>query len=175
MAGVLLLLLAPLLTASWPAALTATFLLLPIYMLHQYEEHDNDRFRIFFNATIGKGQDILSPAAVFITNVPGVWGVIGLTLYLAAAVHPGFSLIAVYLVIVNAIVHVAHALIFRCYNPGLGTALALFFPFGAYGLRQVQLAGGGAPLFHGVGILAAIGIHAAILIHVRRKQRRGAE
>ena len=79
---------------------------MPIYLLHQYEEHDNDRFRLFFNATIGKGQDILSPDAVFITNVPGVWGVIGLTLYLASAVHIGFSLIAVYLVIVLSLIHI---------------------------------------------------------------------
>jgi hypothetical protein len=74
LAGVLLLLLAPLLTAAWSTALTATFLHLPFYMLHQYEEHDDDRFRRFFNQTIGKGQEVLSREAVFVTNVPGVWG-----------------------------------------------------------------------------------------------------
>lgn len=167
LAGLLLLLLTPLLTASWSEALRATFLLLPIYMLHQYEEHDNDRFRHFFNATLGKGKEVLSPTVVFITNVPGVWGVIGLSLYLAEGINVGLALIAVYLVLVNAFVHLIHAFVFRGYNPGLGTALALFAPFGAYALRQVQIAGGGTPAFHAIGLVIAIAIHAAILLHVR--------
>ena len=97
---------------SWLPALVVTFLLLPVYMLHQYEEHDNDRFRQFFNQTIGQGKDVLSPWVVFLTNVPGVWGVIGLSLWLAATANIGFALITVYLVLVNAIVHIAHAVIF---------------------------------------------------------------
>ena len=169
LAGLLLLLLTPLLTRSWSAALTATFLLLPVYMLHQYEEHDNDRFRRFFNRTIGKGKEILSPEAVFITNVPGVWGVIALSLTLAAYWNIGFALIAVYLVLVNALVHLVHAVIFRSYNPGLATALLLFLPAGIMALWLVQKTGGGAPGFHMLGLLAAIGIHAAILIHAQRK------
>jgi hypothetical protein len=52
-----------------------TFLLLPVYILHQYEEHDNDRFRQFFNQTIGQeGKDVLSPWVVFLTNVAGSVG-----------------------------------------------------------------------------------------------------
>ena len=171
-AGLLLLLLAPLITSAWPPVLTATFLHLPVYMVHQYEEHDNDRFRLFFNATIGKGKNVLSPTAVFITNVPGVWGVIALSLYLTFAINAGFSLIAVYLVVVNAFVHVVHAFIFRSYNPGLGTALLLFVPLSVYSLREVQTAGVGMPVLHATGFLIAVGIHAAILIHVRRKLRR---
>ncbi|MFM7330198.1 MAG: hypothetical protein ACKO1L_00805 [Brachymonas sp.] len=82
-AGVLLLLLTPVLTAHWPALLVATYLHLPADMIHQFEEHDQDRFRLFFNQTIGKGHDVLSPMAVFITNVPGVWGVLAASLYAA--------------------------------------------------------------------------------------------
>ena len=51
LAGVLLLLLAPVLVGGWPLVLVATFLHLPAYRLHQWEEHDGDRFRLFFNAT----------------------------------------------------------------------------------------------------------------------------
>jgi len=173
MAGLLLLALMPLLTASWPTALTATFVLLPVYMLHQYEEHDHDRFRLFFNATIGKGRDVLSPTAVFITNVLGVWGVICMSLYLAAEVNVGWAFIAVYLVLVNAFVHLIHAFVFRGYNPGLGTALVLFIPAGPYALRQVENAGGGTPVFQAIGLVMAIAIHAAILLHVRRRLRVG--
>ena len=172
LAGLLLLLLTPVIAHSWAPSLLATFLCLPIYMLHQYEEHDNDRFRIFVNQAIGKGREGLSPLAVFVINVPGVWGVIGLSVSLAAMVNVGLGLIAVYLIIVNAIAHIVHAAIFRRYNPGLGTAIGLFLPLGGYGLSAIQQAGGGTISLHLTGAAVAIGIHAAIIAHVTRKQRR---
>jgi hypothetical protein len=101
LAGLLLLLLSPLFVYSWPPVLAATFFCLPAYMLHQYEEHDNDRFRAFMNRILAGGKDVLTLPAVFIINVPGVWGVIALSLWLAARVHPGFALIAVYLPLFN--------------------------------------------------------------------------
>jgi hypothetical protein len=44
----------------------------PAYMLHQYEEHDNDRFRAFMNHIWAGGSDVLTLPAVSIVNVPGV-------------------------------------------------------------------------------------------------------
>ena len=169
LAGVLLLLLAPILVSDWPLVLIATFLHLPAYMLHQLEEHDDDRFRHFVNATIGKGRDVLSPTAVFIINVPGVWGVAALSLYLATKVNCGFALIVVYLVVVNAVFHIVPAVILRIYNPGLVSAVLLFIPLGAGSLWLVQQAGGGTLAYHALGLLAAVAIHAAILVHVRRQ------
>ena len=104
LAGLLLLLLTPVLVHSWPVSLVTTFLCLPVYMVHQYEEHDNDRFRLFVNQKIGKRRVGLSPLAVFVINVPGVWGVIGISLALAATVSAGFGLVAVYLVLLNGTV-----------------------------------------------------------------------
>jgi len=172
LAGVLLLLLTPVLTAGWPAVLVATFLHLPVYMLHQFEEHDADRFRLFFNATIGRGHEVLSPFAVFVTNVPGVWGVLGVSLSLAAMVNPGWSLIAVYLVLVNTLAHVGPALRARRCNPGLVTALLLFVPLGLTTLWLIHRSGGVAAHYHVIGLGVAIVIHAAILVHVRRQLRR---
>lgn len=169
LAAILLLALSPLLVAGWPLPLAATFLLMPAYMVHQYEEHDRDRFRLFFNETIGQGFDVLSPLAVFITNVPGVWGVVALSLYGAVWFNLGWALIAVYLVLVNAVVHIVHAVLFRRYNPGLVTALVLFLPLGWFTLAVINRAGGGSSTFHVIGVSSAIAIHAAILLHVRRK------
>ena len=109
LAGLLLVLLAPLFVHEWPPALAAAFFCLPAYMLHQYEEHDNDRFRIFMNRILANGHDALTLPAVFIINVPGVWGVIALSLWLAFWVNPGLALIAVYLPLINALIHIAHA------------------------------------------------------------------
>lgn len=171
LAGLLLLVLTSTLTHSWPAALTATYLCLPIYMLHQYEEHDDDRFRQFFNGIVGNGRRGLSLGAVFLINVPAVWGAIGISLALAASVNIGFGLIAVYLLLINALVHIAHAIAYRGYNPGLGTAIALFLPVGGYGVYAIQRAGGGSVGMHLTGFVFALASHAAIVVHAMTKTK----
>ena len=162
----------PLLTAGWPETLRLTFLFLPLYMLHQYEEHDADRFRLFFNASIGGGQEVLTRAAVFVINVPGVWGVIALATYLSAWLAPGLGLIAVYLALVNAVAHVGQAMLLRRYNPGLVTAMAVFLPVGGYTLHRFDAAGAGGFVWQIVGIGSAVAIHLAIIRYAKWRKRR---
>ena len=139
-------------------------------MVHQYEEHDNDRFRLFVNQKIGKRRVGLSPLAVFVINVPGVWGVIGISLALAATVSIGFGLVTVYLVLLNGAIHVGQSVISRGYNPGLGTAIVLFLPLGGYRIAAIQEAGGGTFLMHMTGAGTAIAIHVAIILHTMRQR-----
>lgn len=169
LAGILLLLLTPVLTAEWPLILTLCFLHLPVYMLHQYEEHDQDKFRLFFNASIGKGHDVLSPLAVFITNVPGVWGILTLSLYAATWSDPACTLFSSYLVLVNAFVHIVHAVLFKRYNPGLFTAIVLFIPLGLFTIVTLNQLGLGSVMQHSLAFISALVIHAAILLHVKQK------
>ncbi|HEX5485906.1 MAG TPA: hypothetical protein VFX23_07905 [Limnobacter sp.] len=49
------------------------------------------------------------------------------------------------------------------------TAVVLFLPLGSVTLCLINTAGGGAWLGHVVGLLLAVAIHAAILLHARRK------
>lgn len=140
-------------------------------MLHQYEEHDNDRFRLFINKIFGKGQDVLSHFAVFVINVPGVWGVIAVSILLAATFNIGFGLIAAYLLIVNGLFHILHTIICRAYNPGLGTAIAIFVPLGIYALITIQRSGGGGLWMHATGLATAISIHVLIIVCVFGKRR----
>ena len=172
LAGLLLVLLSPLITAHWPAALTAVFFCLPAYMLHQYEEHDNDRFRTFVNRLLGKGNDGLTRRAVFLINVPGVWGGIAVALWLAARVDTGFALIAVYLLLSNGVIHIVQAAAARSYNPGLITAIVLFLPVGGWGLLAVEHSGAATPAMHAIGLLTAVGIHLVIIIPVLRNRRK---
>src|SRR5258705_12417803 len=82
-AGLSLLAIVPLLLGSWSEPLLLIYLQLPVYMLHQLEEHDGDRFRQFVNEHIAGGLPALPTPAVVFINVPGVWGVNLLALYLA--------------------------------------------------------------------------------------------
>ncbi len=163
LAGLLLLALTALLAQDWPVWLTAVWIMLPLYMLHQYEEHDNDRFRLFVNRQIAGGREALSPAAVFLINIPGVWGVILVSFALAWNVRPGLGLIAIYLVLVNAVAHVVAAILMRRYNPGLITALVLFLPVGGLALWILQ-ATNPSSKDHAIGLGVSLGIHVAMFL-----------
>ena len=102
----------------WSLALLLIYLHGPVYMLHQVEEHAGDRFRRFANLHVGHGREALTTAAVVWMSILGVWGVNLAALYLAWFVGVGLGLVAVYLVLVNALTDIAAAAVLRSYNPG---------------------------------------------------------
>lgn len=172
LAGIMLLVLTPALSSGWPPALVLIWLQLPLYMLHQYEEHDADRFRLFVNTVVGGGRDVLTRMDVFIINIAGVWGVDALAFLLAAWVHLGLGLIAVYLSLVNAVAHCAQAIALRRYNPGLITSVVLFLPLGVLTLWVLSGNAQVTAADHLIGLGLAILIHAAILARVVRNKRK---
>lgn len=163
--GVLLLALAPVLAARWSLPLLLIFLASPAYMLHQVEEHQGDRFRRFVNRMFGC--EVLTVRAVLVINLPGVWGVNLAALYAAAFAAPGDGLAAPYLMLVNAAAHAGAALRLRCYNPGLVTALCVLAPLGA---ATLALCPASLPQ-QAAGLVIAVAIHAAILLHLRIRAR----
>src|SRR5690606_31604719 len=100
-----LLALAPLWHSFAGLALTLVFLQLPVYLIHQFEEHAEDRFRNFLNRVIGHGRELLTPSATFWINSLGVWFVNLTALYLAWGVELSLGLMAGYLCVVNGVAH----------------------------------------------------------------------
>ena len=172
LAAIMLLALTPVLTSGWSLPLLLIWLQLPVYMLHQFEEHDDDRFRKFINATIGGGKELLSRFDVFVINIVGVWGVDTVAIWLAARLHLGLGLIAVYLSLVNALAHCGQAVAMRRYNPGLITAILLFIPLGVTTLWVLARTGAVTTTDHVIGLGAAILIHAAIIVRVVTQRRK---
>ncbi len=171
LAGLLLLALTPVLARDWSLAVSLVFLVLPIYMLHQYEEHDADRFHRAINQLLGKGRDVLPSPAIFVINIPVVWGV-NTASFVAATNDIGWGLIGLYTLIANAGVHIAQAVATRRYNPGLVTAVVLFLPLGVFGAMQVIGAAPVTPTQHLVAAGVAIGAHLAIQAYVFSNIRR---
>lgn len=165
----LLLALAPVLAAGLAPWLLWVFLQQPLYMMHQLEEHVDDRFRRFVNARLAGGAEALTPGDVAVINIIGVWVVNALSLLLAATQHPGWGLLAAYLTLVNAVTHIAAAIALRAYNPGLVTAVLLFLPAGLVALLLVSAQPGVGVLAHLGALLAILVLHAAIVIHVKRR------
>ncbi len=171
LSGLILLALTPLLMFHASAPLIATFLILPAYMIHQYEEHNHDRFRIFSNKTIGKGKEVLTPLTLFIINVPLVWSLIVFSLYGALYLNLDYALIPTYLILVNALLHIVHALIIWCYNPGLFTAIIVFLPLGTFTLYEINKTGDVTIISNIISLGIVILLHAAILFYIFYKLR----
>ena len=169
-AGVMLLAVLPPVAFFAGTAVALVFAQLPIYMLHQYEEHAGDRFRRYINATLGGGREALTPGATFWINSLGVWAVDVLALYLAWLVAPSAGLVAGYLPLVNALAHIGPTLARREYNPGLVTAVVLFLPAGGWCVYETGSGDGFWP--HAAGLAGAIAIHAAIVGYVVRRLAR---
>lgn len=167
--GMVLLLLSPLVWIIGGSAIFWVFVQMPLYMLHQLEEHAGDRFRDFTNTHIGGGVEVLSRPATFVINSVGVWGVDLLALYLAVFVAPGWGLMAVYLPLINCVGHIGQAVVMKKYNPGLVTAVLIFLPFAGFGLYSITQTTNVSWTMQAVGLFVAIGVHAAIIVHVKRK------
>lgn len=168
----LLLLLVPVWLRVAGLALTLVYLQLPVYMLHQGEEHAGDRFRLYINRTLGGGREALTPIATFWINALGVWAVDLAALGLACFVDLSLGLIAAYLPLVNAIAHIGPAVARREYNPGLWTSLGLFLPLGGWCVYEVAAASGTTWVGHAIGIGVAVAVHVAIMVHVFRRLSR---
>lgn len=172
LAGFVILALVALFRQSMSLALLLVVLQLPIYMIHQFEEHDDDRFRRYVNDHIGGGREVLSVPAVFVINIGGVWLLNLVSIWLAATVDLGFGLIGIYGAFVNSLVHIAAAVANRGYNPGLATAVVLLLPAGIAGIWAVTASGHGGWGFQAVGLAAAVLLHLAIIGYVGVKRRR---
>jgi len=151
--------------AGLPLALV--YLQLPVYMLHQAEEHLGDRFRRHVNLTVAQGHEALTPWVTFLINSLGVWAYDLVSLFLAWKVWPPLGVAAGYLAVVNGIAHLLQAIARREPNPGLFTGAGLLLPVGALGIACSSVPQNW--IAHALGCAAALAVHAAIVIHVDRR------
>ena len=175
-AAVFLLIFLPPFAGKSCAGLALVSVQLPIYMLHQAEEHLGDRFRRYTNERIGGGLEALTPGVTFWINSLGVWLVDIVAFYLAWLISPSAGLVAAYLALLNGTAHIIQGMMLREYNPGLATSVALFLPVGGSCVWVVGMKDG--PMPHILGFSAALGVHAVIIAHVARRLarlRKGAE
>jgi hypothetical protein len=174
-AAYVMLALAPVWISVAGMAMALVVLQLPLYMVHQFEEHHHDRFRLYLNEKVAHC-DALTPSGAFWINSLGVWGLDLVMIYLAVFVDMRFALAAFYLPLVNGLTHIREALARREYNPGLCTSIVLFLPIAGWGLYEVSRVSGATWQNHAAGLGIAVAIHVAIIVYIvgRIRQLRSA-
>ncbi|MEM7670662.1 MAG: HXXEE domain-containing protein [Pseudomonadota bacterium] len=161
LAALILLLLVP--TLGWPLPEILIFLALPAYMIHQFEEHDDGRFKSFINDMVGDAHRGLDDTAIFVVNFFGVWVLLALVILAARLIDTGWGAVAAYLMLINGIVHVMPAILLKRYNPGLVTGVALFGPLGTL----ILITTGPDSFQHLTGFGGILALHILILLYAR--------
>lgn len=109
---------------------------LPIYLLHQFEEHNWSGFKNYVNRTVFKadeGNFPLNNKIIFWVNIPIIWIVMPVFSALAGS-NIFFGLWIPYFAVLNSLTHVIVSLKNKEYNPGLLVSLILGIPVGVYTL-----------------------------------------
>lgn len=153
----------PILWSAEGLALALVFLQLPLYMLHQLEEHAGERYRLYVDGLLGGGREVLGRTMIFWVNALAVWALFLLVLLLAQYVDLGLGLIAIYVAGFNALTHLASAAATRGYGPGLWSAIALLLPGAAWGAYEVNRVAGPGLWVELLAVAVAVGLHAALI------------
>src|SRR5215472_8124504 len=120
--AVVLLALAPLIARTGNHTTLLVYLWLPIYMLHQYEEHSSGKFLAFYQRRMPNIAPALTERKLLVVNLGAVWLLFLMAIYAARFGYLGLALYAPYLSVINAVMHVGQLTAWRSYNPGLWTA-----------------------------------------------------
>ena len=161
-AGVVLIALTPLVYAANGLIGTVIYLQLASYMIHQYEEHAEGKFKALVNKLLAHGEPKITDLAIFLVNIIGVWGIYLLVIDGMLLVAQPLGLIVAYTTLVNAILHILTSVIRRAYNPGLVTSIILFLPLSITSIYLIS------PLPETTMGYQGLGIAVAIIIHVVR-------
>jgi len=151
------------------------WLLLPVYMIHQFEEHYIDlkgekyAFQKFFCNFLGYTNIDECPGDkefIFSVNVPGLYiaGILaGLLNNIKPIVAGGFAAV----VLLNALVHILAAIKQKKYNPGLFTSIFLFIPIALYYFYEMKKQNMISYADIGISLFIGILYHLVILLSIK--------
>jgi hypothetical protein len=148
------------------------FIQIPIYLLHQFEEHAwPGGFKNYVNQRVFKADSAdypLTDVSVFWVNIPVIWILMPIFASLSYF-NLFFGLWIPYFAVINSLTHVVAAVIKREYNPGLIVSIVLGIPIGIYALGLFYASISVPLLATLLSVLAAVLMHLVLIIFIRRK------
>ena len=109
---------------------------IPIYLLHQFEDHAWNGFKNYINVKVFKVQEgnfPLNEKNIFWINIPIIWILMPIFAGLSS-INIMFGLWIPYFAVFNSLSHVIFSIRNWEYNPGLIVSLILGIPVGTYTL-----------------------------------------
>jgi len=135
---------------------------IPVYLLHQFEEHTWNGFKNYINKKVFKVQEgdfPLNDKNIFWINIPIIWILMPIFAGLSS-INIMFGLWIPYFAVLNSLSHVIFSIRNREYNPGLIVSLILGIPVGTYALI-VFYSNIAVP-----AIISILSIFFALLLHI---------
>jgi len=147
---------------------------IPIYLLHQFEEHSwPGGFKKFVNREIFNvkvGEYPLNDTNIFWINVPIIWVLMPIFASLSY-INLFFGLWIPFFAVFNSLTHVIGAVVKRKYNPGLFVSLVLGIPVAVYTLWLFYSLVNVPLIITLLSILAVIILHLAIIVQAVRRSK----
>jgi len=145
---------------------------IPIYLLHQFEEHAwPGGFRKYVNLNVFKVKNVeypLSDINVFWINIPVIWLLMPIFAALSYS-NLFFGLWIPYFAVLNSLTHVIAAVVKREYNPGLAVSLVLGIPAAVYTLWMFYNLISISLIITAVSILIAVLMHVFLIVFIKRR------
>jgi len=149
---------------------------IPIYLLHQFEEHSKNGFKNYVNKTVFKVSDgdyPLNDKNIFWINIPIIWILMPLFAILSS-INPLIGLWIPFFGVINSLSHVIFSIVNKQYNPGLIVSLVLGIPVGIYTLIIFYSNLNISYLVTGLAIGFAIILHLIVLLYIRNNYKKTA-
>lgn len=150
---------------------------IPIYLLHQFEEHSRNGFKNYVNKTVFKVSDEdypLNDKNIFWINIPIIWILMPLFAILSS-INPLIGLWIPFFGVINSLSHVIFSIVNRQYNPGIIASLVLGIPVGIYALMTFYSSLTISYIITGLTVGFAIILHLIVLLYIRNNYQKNAQ
>jgi hypothetical protein len=147
---------------------------IPIYLLHQFEEHSRNGFKHYVNQTVFKvsNEDYpLNDKNIFWINIPIIWILMPLFAILSG-INPLIGLWIPFFGVINSLSHVIFSIVNKQYNPGIIVSLVLGIPVGLYALVIFYSSLKISYLITGLAVGFAIILHLIVLLYIRNNYKK---
>jgi hypothetical protein len=147
---------------------------IPIYLLHQFEEHAWNGFKNYINVKVFKVQEgnfPLNEKNIFWINIPIIWILMPIFAGLSS-INIMFGLWIPYFAVFNSLSHVIFSIRNWEYNPGLIVSLILGIPVGTYTLIIFYTYITVPLIISIISIFFALLLHIMIFVYIRMNYKR---
>jgi hypothetical protein len=147
---------------------------IPIYLLHQFEEHVWNGFKNYINKKVFKVQEgnfPLNEKNIFWINIPIIWILMPIFAGLSS-INIMLGLWIPYFAVFNSLSHVIFSVRNREYNPGLIVSLILGIPVGIYALIVFYSYITVPVIISIVSIFFAVLLHIIIFAYIRMNYKK---